>query len=265
MKTEHEMRIADCGLRIGKNHAAPFAGSFRAPHPALRNRNAFTLIELLVVMGIIGVLAAMLLAVVSGVKKKQYVYNIRAEMAQLETAIERYKAAYGVYPPDNHLDSTNRNLVNPLFYELTGTTNIGSSAAPMYQSLDGRPPTLTGGTVGDVNGAFGLGGFVNCSKPAAGEDVVLARNFLPDLRPKQIWPKFTNNSVGVNLLIGSVGGPDVNYQPLGQPDLNPWRYNSSSPTNNPGSYDLWIQLVIGGKTNLICNWSKSVQINNPLP
>ena len=25
------------------------------------------------------------------------------------------------------------------------------------------------------------------------------------------------------------------------------------------------QLVIGGKTNLICNWSKQVQINNPLP
>ena len=47
--------------------------------------------------------------------------------------------------------------------------------------------------------------------------------------------------------------------------MNPWRYNSSSPTNNPGSYDLWVQLSIGGKTNLICNWSKQVQINNPLP
>ena len=30
-------------------------------------------------------------------------------------------------------------------------------------------------------------------------------------------------------------------------DLNPWRYNSSNPTNNPGSYDLWIQLVIARK------------------
>jgi hypothetical protein len=48
-------------------------------------------------------------------------------------------------------------------------------------------------------------------------------------------------------------------------DLNPWRYNSSSPTNNPGSYELWIQLRIGGQTNLICNWTKQVQINSPLP
>jgi hypothetical protein len=62
-----------------------------------------------------------------------------------------------------------------------------------------------------------------------------------------------------------VGGPDAQYQPLGLPDVNPWRYNSSSPTNNPGSYDLWIQLAFGGKTNLICNWSKQVQINSPLP
>jgi hypothetical protein len=69
----------------------------------------------------------------------------------------------------------------------------------------------------------------------------------------------------VTILITSVGGPDAAYQPLGGVDLNPWRYNSSSPTNNPGSYDLWVQLSIGGKTNLICNWSKQVQINNPLP
>jgi len=47
--------------------------------------------------------------------------------------------------------------------------------------------------------------------------------------------------------------------------LNPWRYNSANPTNNPGSYDLWIQLKIGGKTNLISNWSKQAQINSPLP
>ena len=66
------------------------------------------------------------------------------------------------------------------------------------------------------------------------------------------------------LLLGAVGGPDINYQPLNASGLNPWRYVSPG-TNNPTSYDLWIQLVIGGKTNLICNWSKEVQINNPLP
>jgi hypothetical protein len=38
--------------------------------------------------------------------------------------------------------------------------------------------------------------------------------------------------------------------------MNPIRYNSSSPTNNPNSYDLWIDVVIDGKTNRISNWSK---------
>ncbi len=38
------------------------------------------------------------------------------------------------------------------------------------------------------------------------------------------------------------------------PDLNPFRYIYPG-TNNPTSYDLWIDLRISGKTNLICNWS----------
>jgi prepilin-type N-terminal cleavage/methylation domain-containing protein len=261
MKTDHEMRIADCGLRMGKNHAATLAGSFRAPHPALRNRIAFTLIELLVVMAVIGVLAAMLLGVVGGVKKKQYIYNTQAEMEKIETALERYKAAYGAYPPTSPAPPTST-LVNPLFYELMGT--IYSPSADNYTNLDGSLPALT---TAYVKSAFGVGGFVNCTKPGAGEDSAKARSFISDLRANQIY-NFTNSTtgpLGVNLLIGSVNGPDATYKPLGLADLNPWRYNSSNPTNNPGSYDLWIQLVVGGKTNLICNWSKQVQINSPLP
>ena len=38
--------------------------------------------------------------------------------------------------------------------------------------------------------------------------------------------------------------------------LNPWRYNSGHPTNNPNSYDLWVDVLIRGKTNRFCNWSR---------
>ena len=76
----------------------PRASTFD-PQPSTLNRfRAFTLIELLVVMAVIGVLAALLLPVVGAVKKKQYIYNTQAEMAKIETAIDRYKAAYGFYP-----------------------------------------------------------------------------------------------------------------------------------------------------------------------
>lgn len=35
---------------------------------------------------------------------------------------------------------------------------------------------------------------------------------------------------------------------------NTWRYNSFNPTNNPDSYDLWAEVVVGGKTNVYGNW-----------
>jgi prepilin-type N-terminal cleavage/methylation domain-containing protein len=233
--------------------------------------SAFTLIELLVVIAIMGVLASLVLPVVGAVKKHQYLFNTRAEMAQLETAIERYKAAYGFYPPDNQVQAdpmAKRFQVNQLYYELTGTTNTSLNDTPVYQSLnDPSLATLTGGNLpfSQVGKAFGVGGFMNCTKPGGGEDAGTARNFLPDLKPKQVWSNYTNHmnngEAGLTLLVASVAGPDANYQPVvNAPNMNPWRYNSSSPTNNPGSYDLWVLLSIGGKTNLVCNWSKQVRI-----
>jgi hypothetical protein len=83
------------------------------------------------------------------------------------------------------------------------------------------------------------------------------------LKPKQFTA--ISNNVLVNILIGSVGGPHVQYQPLLTQDINPWRYVCPG-INNPGSYDLWMQLVFApGQTNLICNWTKQVQINSPWP
>jgi hypothetical protein len=38
--------------------------------------------------------------------------------------------------------------------------------------------------------------------------------------------------------------------------INPWRYNSSNPTNSPGAYDLWVDVLIAGKTNRISNWRR---------
>jgi hypothetical protein len=37
--------------------------------------------------------------------------------------------------------------------------------------------------------------------------------------------------------------------------INPWSYVSSHPTNNVGTYDLWVDIVIGHHTNRVCNWS----------
>ena len=139
--------------------------------------------------------------------------------------------------------------------------------SPTYQSLD--DPSLLPLSQANVSAVFGVNGFMNCSKPGSAEDAPAARNFLPGLKLDQMTI-FTNSSAPNNpikLIITAVGGPDTTYHPLGAGaiGINPWRYNSSNPTNNPGAYDLWLQLSISGKTNLICNWNKQVQYNSPLP
>ena len=222
-----------------------------APAPA---RRAFSLVELLIVISIIGILSAFLMGVMGGVTRTKTISNARAEMSAIETALERYKAVYGVYPPGNPTNF----LVNPLYFELSGTTNNGLT----FSTLDGMNSVLTN----NILASFGVGGFINCSR-GSGEDMVPAKVFLPGLKANQIGT--VTNPVGtpaVAILVSSVRGPDLNYLPLGAPDLNPWRYNSGPTlTNNPGTYELYIQLKIGGKTNLICNWTKQTIVNSPLP
>ena len=259
MKAKFQMPNAEC--RIEKQPHRDFV--IRHSSSDLR---AFTLIELLTVIAIIGVLATATFSALGRIKRQQYINNATAEMEQLETALERYKAAYGFYPPDNQLNPGGSPLMNQLYFELLGTTNLNVNS-PSYQSLDdlSLPPL----SQINVQAVFGVGGFMNCNKPGSGEDAAKAQNFLPGLKSTQTTI-FTNLSAPNNpikLIITAVGGPDITYRPLGPnaTGINPWRYNASNPTNNPGGYDLWVQLCISGKTNLICNWNKRAQLNSPLP
>ena len=220
--------------------------------PIQKKRGGFTLIELLVVIAVMGVLASLSIPVIGSFKKRAIINRTRAEMAQLQTAIDAYKAAYGFYPPGG----TNV-LVGQLYYELMGTTNLN----PGYQVI-GDTNTITAAT---VSSTFGIGGFMNCAKPGAEEGSTQARSFISDFKANQ-FATINSGGAAVKIIVASIGGPNPGYQPLGQQDVNPWRYNSSSPTNNPGAYDLWVQIVFKpGQTNLVCNWNNRVQVNTSLP
>ena len=224
------------------------------PNPLLSpsRRRAFTLIELLIVIAIIAILAALLFPVGAKIKNGATIKKAQAELAQVETAINSYKAKYGHFPPDNYPPSnTSEPLTNLLYFELLGTVVKGTE----YQTLDGSAQIQTN----QVQVVFGppVGGFVNCTR-GGGDEGSPAIKFISGLKPGQ----YGEILPGVRVLTCSVPWPDkLSYQPVAGTPLNPWRYRSANPTNNPGAFDLWVDIFIAGKTNRISNWSKQPQLN----
>jgi prepilin-type N-terminal cleavage/methylation domain-containing protein len=216
--------------------------------PTHQRSNGFTLIELLIVVSIIAILAALVFPVTGAVNRAKIRSRAKGELGRIELAIEAYKAKYGVYPPDNP-GAPGGPAVNQLYYELMGTTNTLGN----FTTLDGsasiaRPnfPTAFGANTT-------VGGFVNCSKGGGGDETKAAKDFLQNLKPGQ-YMAIPNSAPVCTVLGSSLDGPLMFTGTTGK--INPWRYVSSGPTNNPTSYDLWIDVLVGGKTNRISNWSR---------
>ena len=198
----------------------------------------------------------------------------------MATAIEIYQSKRGQYPPDNHYpNGTGNPYVNQLYYELAGTTNNNGG---YYQTIDGRMSYATAAAIhGILSPSFapsaGVSGFANSMAGGSVEEGSTVVNCLKGTwRSDQIAD--TMKPFSFKVLVGSV--PLPSGLPLKQwPNLPPnptpypgsaqivnsptapwycaWRYNSSSPTNNPASYDLWIDVIIDGKTNRFSNWSRN--------
>lgn len=221
----------------------------------LETIHAFTLIELLVVIAIIGVLAALIFPVTKGLKITRIKRVTYAELSQLETAIQNYHAKLGFYPPDNPAGTMTTTVPNQLFFELGGATVANST----FVSLDGKDQVpaadlsaITGGAVSGVaNSATSAGGTDEKAGPI---------DFLKDsqLKPGQVADWTVNNKT-LRCLVCSIGWSGPNPSPSGN-TFAPWQYRSTSPVNNHGSYDLWVDLLIDGKTNRFSNWSKTPQI-----
>jgi len=236
-----------------ENHAECQIGRF-----ARTGRSAFTLIELLVVIAIIGLLAGLVVGLSNHAAASSRYSRIRAELKQLETAIEAYKSKIGQYPPDNIVSRPPwtpsivvNPVLNPLFYELSGTIvendrfripneNVGIASATIQQF-------------------FNVEGFANASPNPKN-----VKGFIKDLKSTQVGKISPTDDVKV--LVVPVPWPlnNPNFQsPINSTDpsvkqVNPWRYNVSNPTNNPGGFDLWAEFVDGKKVKIICNWSKDI-------
>lgn len=219
---------------------------------------AFTLIELLVVIAIIGILAALIFPAAGAIKKSAIIKKTQTELDQVKSAIELYKEKLGTYPPDN----PGKPAFNQLYYELLGTEPY-RERGDFYRTLDQSAKI----GVRDVSIAFagGVNSFANSTKGSS-DEARPARNFLKSLKPGQ-YVEGISSGVTNRILTCSVQWAKNLPSPV--PGLvpndagilpNPWRYNSSNPTNSPGSYDLWVDVVIAGKTNRISNWSRQPQL-----
>lgn len=221
-----------------------------------RHRKAFTLIELLVVISIIAVLAALILGIGGVVGQKKTIARAQTQMHKLQTAIEVYKARMGFYPPSTVVtlaDRTNvpvnRSARNALFYELTGTVFDGASR---YANVFGEVLNSV-----QINSYFNMTGFANT---ATSRDEV--QSFCAPVGMDELGNINTSSSPltpPVWVFVLPADGPlGFRSQEHGgkQRWVVPWCYDSSSTNRmNADSYDLWIDITIGGKTNRICNWS----------
>jgi prepilin-type N-terminal cleavage/methylation domain-containing protein len=217
-----------------------------------RRTPAFTLMELLVVIAIIAILAALLFPAGAAIKNKATIKKAQSELSQVVAMIERYKTRFGYYPPDHPTATGVDPLHNSLYFELVGSTHYQSTNT--YMSLDGAAWVKTN----DCPAVFGVGisSILNATKSTE-EESKPAEKFLLQLKPNQYY-QYTTGSSTIRLLTCSVTWPENLGTVIGVPLVNPWRYLKNG-TNNPGSFDLWVDIFVSGKTNRISNWSSTPQ------
>ena len=128
---------------------------------------------------------------------------------------------------------------NPLFYELVGVTynpEKKTFESPGMESADAKY----------VKEFFHCDGFRNDA--AKGEQV---KRFLTvdPLPAHQLHDDPDVFAIGFDELYHEEFIPVV-----WEIETSPWRYVSSAPTNNPGKFDLWIELKTKNRTLTIGNW-----------
>ena len=183
----------------------------------------------------------------------------QAEKQAIVGAINSYFGKRGTYPPDNPNSST----INPLFYELTSAQLLANGS---FQS-SASPETLTPKQYTTV---FNVGGVQNSSP-----DTSEIQNWFPGMKAAQ-HDLFKRGAVVVSLLGTTIPAPANEFlNATNGKSYTLWHYVSSSDTkaetlpgntqyvmHNPNSFELWVDINIGGKTNRISNWSDTPEIVN---
>ncbi|OYW24409.1 MAG: hypothetical protein B7Z55_02255 [Planctomycetales bacterium 12-60-4] len=99
----------------------------RAPFSPSLRRRGFTLVELLVVIFVIAILVAFLLPAIQGVSRNVRDTQVRADIAQLETAISQFRQRFQADPPSSIT-----------LWEDPSTNNGWATASPNGLAIESR-------------------------------------------------------------------------------------------------------------------------------
>jgi prepilin-type N-terminal cleavage/methylation domain-containing protein len=110
-------------------------GAFMTPVHRPRSRNAFTLLEMLVVIGIITLLTAILIPVVSQVRMRGFVAQTQGEMQRIMIACQAYYHDFNAYPGP----LGNNQIAGSASYVTSGIT-VDSNAKPAPTAFDPVAP-----------------------------------------------------------------------------------------------------------------------------
>jgi len=239
----------------------------RGTRAQMREVQAFTLIELLVVISVIAILAGLILPVSGAISRKYKMSRVTAELNQLVTAIEAYKFQLGSYPPDNVKVATtyvtdgtdpkdpkaNKEYLyyaalNPLYYELMGARFTNKSFVVENVLVD---PS-------DLDYYFGYKGVQNSARDRS--DIPYKGYQIRGAQHKEIR---RGGKGQIQLLTVPVQGTkemEYTFKSKGLAPVNgfnPWYYDSSSTNrHNSRTYDVWAEIVVGRRTNIIGNWKE---------
>ncbi len=183
---------------------------YTKPH---KDSDAFTLIEILSVIVIIMVLAGITVPIVSTARTSAKKGVTSAQISQLELALKQFESDFGVFPPDTY--TTADTLIS-----------LGGIDIPRDDDLDESYKCLVfflGSTFEfsspDFNGVYGP--YIEFKKSQL--DEVTGVNF---------------TDTDTDITIAGVNGTDTVFR-LQDPFGSDYIYDSSSPSNNTASFDIY--------------------------
>ena len=229
----------------------------------LEGSHAFTLIELLVVIAIIGLLAALVVPLAGIATTKMRIARVQTELNNYANAIENYKLETGEYPQDHpllrNMNTSDTNAYksnaahNVLFYELTGATFTNAGGPARFKSMQHSAEVFPA----DLTKVFQVNGIRNSARLR--NDIDYKGFALKDSQYERLHKAaYGYTGERLDVIAVPVPGPYTLAGGIdGKKKINPWFYDASSTNrHNKTGFDLWAEINIGGKTEVLANWKK---------